>query len=97
MSKAWTHAHPERPRGLAMLWLWHGTLPAAASALRTSGIALSFVLERLSSIWTRLQEPSPRLPGLCRQQVKPTSVIPSAAGKRRATHTLDMCDEGMRQ
>ena len=66
MSKEWTHAHPERPRGLVTLWLWHGTFPAAARALRTSGISFPFVLERLSNTATRRQEPSPRMADLSR-------------------------------
>ena len=66
MSKASTHAHPKRPRGLVRLWLWHSTLLVAARALRTSGIALPLVLERLSNTATRLQEPSPRTADLSR-------------------------------
>ena len=38
-----------RPRGLLRLWLWHGTLPGVCCHLRTSCVAVSSVLERLSS------------------------------------------------
>ena len=66
VSKAWTHAHQKRPRGLVRLLLWHGVAAATARALRTSGIALPFVLERLSNTASRLQEPSPRTADLSR-------------------------------
>ena len=43
------HAHSERPRGLARLWRWHDTLLVVTDALRTSGVAFCFVLERLNN------------------------------------------------
>jgi hypothetical protein len=42
--------------------LWHGTLPVIAHALRTSGVAFPFVLERLSNTH---QEASPRTARRC--------------------------------
>ena len=44
--------------------LRHGTLLGVPYALRTSGIAFPFVLERLSNTPARLQEASPRTPDL---------------------------------
>ena len=49
-----------RVRGVATMPLWHGTLLAVGHALRTSGVAFPFVLERLSNTPARHQEPSPR-------------------------------------
>ena len=48
-----------RVRGVATMPLWHGTLLAVGHALRTSGVAFPFVLERLSNPPAHPQEASP--------------------------------------
>ena len=55
-----TDADSGCPRCLVAMWLWHGTLPGVPHALRTSGAAFPFVIERLSNPPARLQEASPR-------------------------------------
>ena len=49
-------AQSGRPRGLAAMQLWHGTLLGVPHVARTSGIAFPFVLERLSNTPARLPE-----------------------------------------
>ena len=58
-SNRWGNAHSGCPRCLAAMRLWHGALLGVRYALRTSGVALPFVLERLSSPTARPQEASP--------------------------------------
>ena len=57
VSQRWGDAHPGCPRGLAAMRLWHGTLLGVLHALRTSGVAVPFVHERLSNTPARNHEP----------------------------------------
>ena len=47
MSNRWGNAHSGCPRCLVAMWLWHGTLLGVPHALRTSGDAFPFVIDRL--------------------------------------------------
>ena len=49
------------PRYSVAMRLWRGTLLGGGYALRTSGVAFPFVLERLSNTPPRPQEASPRI------------------------------------
>ena len=52
VSQQWEDGYSDCSRGLVRLWLRHGTLLGACRDLRTSGVAVPFVLERLSSTAT---------------------------------------------
>ena len=66
MSQRWEDAHSDQSRGMVRLWLRYGTLLGALQDLRTSGVALPFVLERLSNTPARLSEASRRALDLSR-------------------------------
>ena len=59
VSKRRRHAHSGRLCGLGRVWLWHGALLGVRYHLCTSGVALPFVLERLSITPARPKEPYP--------------------------------------
>ena len=66
MSQRWEDAHSECSRGLVSLWFRRGTLLGALRDLRTSGVAVPFVLERLSNTPARLPKAAPRTLDLSR-------------------------------
>ena len=59
MSERWEDAHYDCARGLVRLWIRDGTVLGAPAALRTSGVAVPFALERLSNTPAHPQGPSP--------------------------------------
>ena len=88
MSLGWEDAHSDCSRGLVRLWLRHGTLLSALRDLRTSGVAVPFVIERLSNTPARLPEASPHLSRACQASGERNSHSnPTPSTRSRERHT----------